>query len=86
MNGYRFDLTCARCGGEIVHRDATEPVSDTRASCEAWCGECPIVWRVDVVLEVVQDDSRLLMHDLAKAREFEALRLDTMTGAKGGQR
>ncbi len=85
MKGYKIDATCPRCGGDMEHRDS-DPLSDTRSSCEAWCGECLIVWRVDVVLTAVQDDSRLLLHDLAKAREFEALRMDTMASAKGGQR
>jgi hypothetical protein len=71
VTSYRFDVTCARCGSDLVDRDESEVPSPDRSTAEAWCSECLIVWRIEVAL-VPTDAMALLFEGSDEARRRRA--------------
>lgn len=69
MRGFRFELSCPDCGGEVDYRCAAR-ISPTRSAGECWCASCLIVWRVDVELLVA---SCVVLSDDPRARAGEAI-------------
>lgn len=57
MTGYRFDVDCAECGGELQHVNGAAPTG-SHAVAVAECKGCRRQWLVQVFLRPFPRDGR----------------------------
>lgn len=65
-DGYRFDLTCPRCGGDVTHCADGRPQGGTFTSCLFACLTCMRQYQIRVHIQLV--NTKAMNNDAAGRR------------------